>query len=357
MKRLIIVLAAYAMITVCDVSMTVVVPAMCENITRRTYLLSRLERIMNALKKFNATYAHISISETLFKHPELITIASLINSNNNLDSMFVLWEKLKEYKNIDDFLLMQEFTKLILVLPSHIQPNRALLEQTRADIHLSLEGTSYIEAVTLRRYYAERLKRAIAFLNYVPCGQKDFFEEQKPGCDCSFITNYEFRHGEIKKIIENMQQENTLMPLIKLAHEFNSLKLINDSDFQKQFMVLIFTTYRNLVINNAAKYNYTIKKNTLATILTLYDNIERIPLEQILDAIDVLAEELPIILEKYEFNSKISWKKWLEKYWWMTTLALSSVGYKIMRIFYPSRPRPNYQRPSSTSFLNGEGLP
>lgn len=355
MKRSTITLFFLILSTALKASMpnAIVVPEMCENITRRTYFISRLERTVNILKSIDIRGIPFVIDSCLFTHPELIETIACINKDKTLEHIFTLWEKLKSYKNIDDFLLMQEFTKLILILPWQLQQYKKIIKSIKPDIRLSLEGTSYVEAVTLRRYYTERLRQPVQFLTLVPCAQKEFFEASKPGCDCSFITNYDFIHPEIKKTINRLHEENNLLPIVKLSQEFEKLKLINDSLFQKEFMLLVFTAYRNLIINNASKYHLPVKKSTLELIIYLYENIDRIPLEKILDAIDLLAEELPSLLEKYEFKKEIGWQEWFKKYWWIAGIGCAGLSYKLLRIFYPTK-RAGTGRPSSTSLLPGD---
>lgn len=312
-----------------------VIPQLCENITRRTYLLSRLEKMMSLLQTTHLHAEQINFNAAHYAHPMIQSTISAIHDEGGLHPLFELWDHLKEYKSINDCQLIREFTRLALSIPVNLHCNHQIKRAAKPDIKLSLSGMTFTEAVTLRNYYVQRLKRPISFLKNVKCNRSDIFEQPKPGCNCSFISNYHFSHPEIKRVVTHMEQHNSLDPLIKLAHEFEKLKLIQDGAFQKQFMVLIFTTYRNLLINNAVVHHIIIKKNTLELMAHLYDELEQLPLEELLDAIDLLAEELPPLLEKYEFNSSMEWKIWLKKYWWVPVGISGLVTYRIARVFYP----------------------
>jgi len=53
------------------------------------------------------------------------------------------------------------------------------------------------------------------------------------------------------------------------------------------------------------------------------------PLEEVLDILDLLVEELPEFLEKYELNSDITWRSWVKKYWILVPVAATAFGIKI----------------------------
>ena len=83
----------------------------------------------------------------------------------------------------------------------------------------------------------------------------------------------------------------------------------------------------------------TVKKSTLELITHLYENLESLPLEKILDAIDLLAEELPQLLEHYNEFSELHWKERLKKYWWVPPAFI--VIIKFIITFRHQFTRPN----------------
>src|SRR5690606_2731541 len=72
------------------------------------------------------------------------------------------------------------------------------------------------------------------------------------------------------------------------------------------------------------------KASTLDAIISIGQKIDRLPLSEILHTIDMLTDELPASLEKYEFNSTMSWKIWLKKYWWIPPVITFWFGLKIL---------------------------
>jgi hypothetical protein len=58
--------------------------------------------------------------------------------------------------------------------------------------------------------------------------------------------------------------------------------------------------------------------------------ISQLPIAEVLNAIDMLVNELPPFIEKYELNSQITWKNWLKKYWWVPPVFGIWFGLKIL---------------------------
>ena len=60
----------------------------------------------------------------------------------------------------------------------------------------------------------------------------------------------------------------------------------------------------------------------------------------------MLVTELPPFLEKYEFNSKMSWKAWAKKYWWVPPVF--GVWFSLKILLHLQRPQyyfSNYSMP------------
>ena len=153
-----------------------------------------------------------------------------------------------------------------------------------------------------------------------------------------------------------MANTNSLTPLFGLFQEFGRFRLIQDEKFNKEFLLLVFGVYKNLLIHNAQHKKLSIKKSTLAMIAYLYENLDKLPLEQILDTIDLLSEELPHLLEEYDIKSDMDWKEWLKEHWWVPPLVLTTIGIKVFLIFkyaMPSGPRP----PQEAGTQQGQSIP
>ena len=79
------------------------------------------------------------------------------------------------------------------------------------------------------------------------------------------------------------------------------------------------------------------KNDVVDTITRVYEKLETIPHDQIIEAIELLTAELPPFLEQYEFNTNIPWKQWLTKYWWVPPLGVAIFGIRIAMIFFKSK--------------------
>ncbi|MFT6765491.1 MAG: hypothetical protein ACJAZS_000369 [Alteromonas naphthalenivorans] len=51
-------------------------------------------------------------------------------------------------------------------------------------------------------------------------------------------------------------------------------------------------------------------------------------LEEILNALDLIVEELPVFLEQYELASNLSWKEWKKKYWLLAPIGAGVLTLK-----------------------------
>ena len=136
----------------------------------------------------------------------------------------------------------------------------------------------------------------------------------------------------------------TLWELVK-AYEY-----IEDQLLVQEFARLVLSLYKDLCMNclnddikSLSCYNENTvvslqkdpflkdQKTVLEYIVTLYQIIDRLPLNEILDAIDVLARELPLLIQHAELSAVVSWKQWLKKYWWIPPFVIAALGFKFLK--------------------------
>jgi hypothetical protein len=53
------------------------------------------------------------------------------------------------------------------------------------------------------------------------------------------------------------------------------------------------------------------------------------PLEDVLDLLDILVDQLPEFLEKTELTSNLEWKEWINKYWLIAPISTIVLALKI----------------------------
>ena len=139
-----------------------------------------------------------------------------------------------------------------------------------------------------------------------------------------------FSHRIIRSCIKKIVETESLQPLITLVHKVKKHNLIHNNRFFHEFLILIFTIYKQILFKECETKPHNVKKSTLETIMLANNIINQLPIAEILSAIDMLVTELPPFFEKYELNSKISWKKWLQKYWWVPPVFGIWFGLKIL---------------------------
>lgn len=320
------------------------IPVICEMIHERTYFILRLEKLITLLKaaEEKGLQPFQTINSSLFNHDRIKSVANHINETHSLTEFFSLWDEIIEFRHIKDKELVRDFAKLNLALlkqlslhtySKKIDFNGIYRQEDEIyEIVYSLDSLSFTEALTVRNYYANRLKKALDFLTTIRCRKNIAFESDpsKIDCSCAFDSHYTFKNKEIIRCIKNINKTNKLTSVITLGQEFAKYKLIQDNSFTKEFTLFIFCLYKNIINNNATIYHASLTKSTIEMIAHLYENLEDLPLEEILDALDILSEELPKLLEKYEFTSKMNWQQWLAKYWWVPPVIGSSLAIRIL---------------------------
>lgn len=314
----------------------VVVSNLCELINERTYFLQRLEKLITTIKHADVII-DIPIPECIcsdFQHPLIRDMIHSIQNSRSITPFFSAWDALIHYKKIDDPSLIREFTKFTLFLVksiyTSINDTKKIFDTSQDyDFVFNTATMSYTESITLRFYYAQRLKIAIGLLSSIRCHRDSFFEfsTNEKGCNCIFSSKVQFKHKEIISCIASMEKSSNLEPLIALAHEFSTYRLIRDELFTKEFILLILCIYKNLAVNNMNIRNH--QTLALEKIVMNYETIQSLPLEQILATIDILTNELPQLLQHYHFYSYKSWKRWLKKYWWVPPVVVITIAARI----------------------------
>ncbi len=325
--------------TVC--SKEIVVSEICEKFHQRSYCILRLSKAMELIHKNNKKKYCPKICNKKFSNTRVIACIKSMRDQNTIQPFFNLWNDIKRYKYLDDSTLTYDFTKMFFILQHNIVSEaQSKKNGSLFDIKISLEGRSFTETTTVRNYYAHRLSEALQFLKKVNCSQWSLFELGGEGCNCEFITDHTFQNEDIKDCVKKMETKKSVLPLITLGSDFTNCKLIQDEIFLKEFVLITFLALRNIFENNIALSKKSEYKATSELILYTYHNLEKLPLEEILEAIDLLHKELPSLLEKYEFNSKMKWRQWFKKYWWTPVTIGAVMGLRILWIFKKDSPPP-----------------
>jgi hypothetical protein len=180
------------------------------------------------------------------------------------------------------------------------------------------EDTAFFRTITMRCYYIKRLAQSVHFLSLLDRQEYDY----KP---CNIIKqrvsiqidSISFFHHKINKCIHSMLLSASLKPLLLLLKEIRQYQHLDDEQLMHELLLLVFTVHKQIIWHECEDNGHSLKTITLNDIIIISEKINQLPIAEVLNAIDMLVTELPPFLEKYEFNSKISWKAWLKKYWWV----------------------------------------
>jgi len=163
-------------------------------------------------------------------------------------------------------------------------------------------------------------------------------------CNCIYDTHciqldstYFFNH-KVQSCIQKMRNTQSLNPVISLLQKITRDYFSQDEPFIRETFLLLFLIHKQIFLEKYTEKPQALKTVNLNTILEISERINQLPIAEVLNAIDMLMTELPPFLEKYEFNSKISWKEWLKKYWWVPPIFGGWFALKILL----SLQRPHY---------------
>lgn len=198
-------------------------------------------------------------------------------------------------------------------------------------LYQNVKNLSCNTSVATSFHYIKCLSKSTYFLSclqkqhycYQPC---NIIEHEK----CIQIDSTVFFHHTMRSCVQKMIQTSTLKPLLMLLQEVRKYHLLQDSQFFHEFFLLIFIVHKQILFHECKESSHSLKKTTFTTILEISEKINQLPIAELLNAIDMLVTELPPFLEKYEFHSKITWKNWFKKYWWVPPIFGAWFGLKIL---------------------------
>jgi len=179
---------------------------------------------------------------------------------------------------------------------------------------------------TLRRFYI--IQRIDPFVHLMAKIKPKFWSFPAP------LFNYDrvhydgvlFCNEHILTLIDTIKKEQSINPVLHMWAELKRYKYLNDTEMVKEFTQLVF-----IVTRYSLKYQFPTSFEDNMSVKNIYilDAIESLSLDQILDILDVLVEDLPVFIEKYELDSTMTWKEWINKYWLVAPVAFSALIFKM----------------------------
>lgn len=349
------------------------ISAFTELVYKRVYFIERLERSVEFLKCLPIDIeVLLEVNQDLhcFHHKTIKDSINKIIQLKSLHPIELAWEDFIAFKLLDDELYLDDFTKLILIISERILlhiikrlPHKPLFDinslfekalsasylERLAYIDLALEALStlkiktsfkkpilivdhvkmgYTESVTNRFYYVHRLQKSV---KKILCNKQDtaLFFKHINHIISAVDEKISFSHEYINDAVKDMESERNLNSFENLWHAFEHYKCIEDVLFVREFSKLVFILHKNKIMNSYITHSkQVITDCTMQQLIDLYNKLDSLPLEELLNAIDVLTNEFPAINEKFEINSDMTWRQWLKKYWWAPPLIFGTFALK-----------------------------
>lgn len=148
------------------------------------------------------------------------------------------------------------------------------------------------------------------------------------------ITDYE--HDLIRLCIKKVTNKHALDPVFETWRLFlNAYRDIDAPRFLREFSVLIFCVYKNLIVS-LIKPDH---KVTSTDIFELSSKIMSLPIDQVLDALDMCYRQFMFIMQDYGMTTASSPAEWIKQYWWVipvsvVSLIVSVAKFVVMRPFW-----------------------
>lgn len=336
--------------------------AFTNHVFRRFYFIRRLEHAIKVLDFFS----HNRAQKNIYK-----------SKKQELSPLFMVWNDFTSYKDLLDQVLVEDFTKEVFVVSSGLltgtghsnQIDTEAIQEFLSSKHskcIALKETTSINAMTsmpflqiletieneqekkdnsmisrvvdlvpfvtvdevvYRFYSLQRLKRAVNLVKKLEKKQKLYipFKSSWENDGLTFNGNH-FSNNCITTTIQIICNKKDIQSLLNLWSSLNRYKYVKEPIIITEFTILIINilqnTMQHLFPNDYTQLHSTNKVHSMAV-------LESMPLEEVLDILDILVDELPNFIEKYELDTEIPWKKWLRKYWLLAPVGAATLGLRL----------------------------
>lgn len=87
-------------------------------------------------------------------------------------------------------------------------------------------------------------------------------------------------------------------------------------------LIAFFIAQKNAFVNYTQQYPEKARSATISQIFALYQEIDSLPIEEILTAIDVVSAAMNETFIKQDTDSGTQWKELFTKYWWVQPIII-----------------------------------
>jgi hypothetical protein len=311
----------------------------------RYYYIKRLEDIVETLLKL--TQAH------------RFTTSLSIKTNLLLKPLPLVWQEFIAYKEVCNEQLINDFTKEIFVLSQQIShtplthhyaqvlqtflSKQPTVSKETADLN-DFKPSIETNRVISRFYLIKRLEPILTKLT-------SLYQNNLLHLGCSSTTtgsdpclhHLNITKDPIKGMIHRIYQTHSFKPVFTMWNGISRYKYIQDEELCNEFARFI----THLLHSTATHLGATRCKEIFIEgkgFLPL-DQLHDMPLEDILNLLDLLVEGLPTFLKENEISSTIEWKEWLKKYWLIAPLRAAIFSISIYLMYKGILAKPDHHHP------------
>lgn len=357
-------------------------------IHQRFYFATRLENPINMLHEIKNECSSIllqtckekdlipleNLKKYQFKHSRTLKCIDSLKNENALTSFFHLWQDVAGYKYLGDQVFINEFITLLIfftkkVITIHVKLSSESLELLNKAQEKALNGKRPIKldfiAACVEQYYLNRMKKPFdvaafnAILNQetksIACkrvtknSDKIFerfyhikrltkpvekllaFEDKKlffQNSDAKkFDHSLNFKNDRVQSIIKQMEENKCSEPLKRAWRDVRRFKSVEDDQYLKDVLKMLFASYKNILTKKLPTTSQAKAEESLKTIEYLYNEVEKMSSDNILNAIDMLTIELEGFLEIQNTSCMSRLKKIKEsRAFWAATSFLTAGG-------------------------------
>ncbi len=143
--------------------------------------------------------------------------------------------------------------------------------------------------------------------------------------------NMKFEHELVCLCHNKIKQKNKIEPLVETWQEYKEFKAVDNITFLKEFCTFILIIYKNFLIKVLPQAS---KNIPIAEIISIYKQSLNLPIEQLIEAIDLLHNKIIQIFENVENQPDLSLQQWIIKNWHIPFAILSGIITLIVNKIY-----------------------
>ena len=190
------------------------------------------------------------------------------------------------------------------------------------------QSFDFITLNNIRFYHIQRLVKPMFFL--AELYKKNALAINRELEKLPIVDNAHFKHEHIKTCCAAIRDQQGLFPLFALWQCIVSYRYLTDQSLVSEFITLLIIVYKTYIMPLYRSESERITNS----FLQLYENLDAVPLTELLNILDTLVDQLDEVITSYELDDpKLSWKDWFKKYWWLPPIIVAYLLGKYSHFF------------------------